>query len=753
MATDMARLLIVVTTKGAKEAAKEQDKVTNSSKRMANQTKKSTKEQKRFTTAQNTFRNTLPGVASGVYLVQQAFKLVATTMGTMTQAYSDQYTAEVKLQTIMRSTGEAVGYNYDQLYNLSKAWEAQTGINDSAILSAQGIAATFTQISQEVFPQVIEQALNMSSIFGQQMQQSILQLGNALNAPIKGVGRLRRIGISFTDTQREMIKNFVKMGDVVSAQTVILDEIEQEIGQVAAAMGDTSLGKIKKFNNAWTNMFEEIGEKATNFWSKALDDTKAQEAVDKITKTLEGLNSRSLVDTVLGMEGIDQSTIRRLLPMHELQAALDSIQKELDGIIILDDLDLEAINMSNVLKVEQQKIANILNDIVAESGWKNLTGAMELLYGTPEGYSKKQQDFLDNLRAEYIYKNGLLKLDELSLKTTTGKTSELDEYNKKIAAGVALGIEAADVDKQMIGYTSARFSILDDEEKLARELLKTENQRKAIDLYGSDEQKKQQEHTEAVATLNTLVAEGTPLWTELAYRIDAAFVGVSGIVEAQPTESFFGYIYDDIERAKASAERFEVAMQDISTTIKGMGVDALSGSFDYLGASMAGLDKEAASWESLMLDIIASSLSTIGPNLMATGAMMLLESRGKDPVGWALLAGGASASFVGGFMSQTRTNAQSVATTSSSTTVTPNAIAPTITDASTTSTTADTSSTPVTINNYGDANVSAEMTSVNGKKVLQVTVDSLVNNGVANGTYNRSMSNQFGVSSQRTRVR
>lgn len=177
---DVAKLLIVVGTKGAKEAATDLEKVKKGSKGLGDQTKKTDSLNQSFGKTMNNVRAALAPTAAAVYLVKGAYNAITGAVAALTEAYEEQYSAEIKLQTILQSTNYAIGYTYDQIYAMAQAWEDTTGINDSVILQASAIAATFTQISQEVFPDMIEQALNMSTIFGQDLKQSIIQLGKKL---------------------------------------------------------------------------------------------------------------------------------------------------------------------------------------------------------------------------------------------------------------------------------------------------------------------------------------------------------------------------------------------------------------------------------------------------------------------------------------------------------------------------------------------------------------------------------------------
>ena len=46
----------------------------------------------------------------------------------------------------------------------------------------------------------------MAAVFGQDLSQATIQLGKALNDPIKGLSALTRVGIQFTEQQKKEIK-------------------------------------------------------------------------------------------------------------------------------------------------------------------------------------------------------------------------------------------------------------------------------------------------------------------------------------------------------------------------------------------------------------------------------------------------------------------------------------------------------------------------------------------------------------------
>jgi len=199
-------------------------------------------------------------VAAAIGIAVIAINQVKQFFGKLIQTYEAQLTAETKLEGALRATGYAAGLSSEELEKMAGAMSQLSVYADEAVIEAESLLLTFTQIGKEVFPQALEAAADMSTMFGQDLQQSVIQLGTALNDPIAGVGRLKRIGISFTEDQKEMIKNFADMNDIMGAQSVILKEIEAEFGGVARAMGGNALGELKRLNNAWVDMQEKAGK-------------------------------------------------------------------------------------------------------------------------------------------------------------------------------------------------------------------------------------------------------------------------------------------------------------------------------------------------------------------------------------------------------------------------------------------------------------------------------------------------------------
>jgi hypothetical protein len=152
---------------------------------------------------------------------------------------------------VIRSTGGAAGVSAKQVGDLASAIAKKTGVDDEAIQSGQNLLLTFTNVRNEVgkgnniFDQATATITDMSVALGQDSSSSALQLGKALNDPIKGVTALQRVGVSFTASQKEQITTLVESGRTMDAQKLILAELSKEFGGAAEAAA-TPFGQLQQ---------------------------------------------------------------------------------------------------------------------------------------------------------------------------------------------------------------------------------------------------------------------------------------------------------------------------------------------------------------------------------------------------------------------------------------------------------------------------------------------------------------------------
>jgi len=152
---------------------------------------------------------------------------------------------------VIESTGGAANVTREHLETMADSMEKLTSVEAESIQEGQNLLLTFTNVQNrvgagnDIFDQATQAILDMSVAMGQDMQQTAIQVGKALNDPIQGVTALRRVGVQLTDEQQEQVKSFMEVNDVASAQKVILQELQKEFSGSAEALGKTLGGQLE----------------------------------------------------------------------------------------------------------------------------------------------------------------------------------------------------------------------------------------------------------------------------------------------------------------------------------------------------------------------------------------------------------------------------------------------------------------------------------------------------------------------------
>jgi hypothetical protein len=204
--------------------------------------------------SQGVFGSTAKAVATlaGAYIGTQG--LITVVSGAVRE---QQEAIKVNRQTaaVLKSTGGVAGVTAKEIQTLSQALSEQTAIDDEAIQSAQNLLLTFTSIGKDIFPQTTQAILDLSVATGQNLNRSAIQVGKALQDPVRGITALRRVGVNFSTDQQEVIKRLVETGKTAEAQKMILKELAVEFGGSAKAQA-TPLDRLRVTYN---NLLETLG--------------------------------------------------------------------------------------------------------------------------------------------------------------------------------------------------------------------------------------------------------------------------------------------------------------------------------------------------------------------------------------------------------------------------------------------------------------------------------------------------------------
>lgn len=163
---------------------------------------------------------------------------------------------QAQLTARIKDTGSAAGRSLAELNAQADKLQNLTVFDDEAIGGVQAMLLTFKDIQGIRFDEATAAVLDMSTAMGQDAQSSAIQLGKALNDPIKGLASLSKIGIQFSEDQKKVITALVETGDKAGAQKIILDELATQMGTAAEAARDTLGGALQALQNSFDNLLE-----------------------------------------------------------------------------------------------------------------------------------------------------------------------------------------------------------------------------------------------------------------------------------------------------------------------------------------------------------------------------------------------------------------------------------------------------------------------------------------------------------------
>lgn len=172
-------------------------------------------------------------------------------------AYMIQSAAETKLTEIYRTRMGVTQQAAQATIDYAGALQKQGVIGDEVLLSGAQQLATFAK-----YPGTINSLLPaMGNLLAQQKgvnatAQDATQIGNLMGKVLQGqTGALKRVGITFTEAQEQVLK----YGTEEERAAMLAQVITDNVGNMNAVMAQTPEGQIQQMKNAMGDLAEQIG--------------------------------------------------------------------------------------------------------------------------------------------------------------------------------------------------------------------------------------------------------------------------------------------------------------------------------------------------------------------------------------------------------------------------------------------------------------------------------------------------------------
>jgi hypothetical protein len=387
----------------------------------------------------------------------------------------------MRTEALLRSTGHAAGLTVKELSDFAKERDLATLGSKDDILDSINALQSFRSIQGDTFKQTIRLAQDMSSVFGTDLRSATMQLGKALEDPIQGLTALRRSGVSFTEAQRDMIKEMVESNRLLEAQTTILDMLEQQVGGAAEGEAGGLLGKLDSMSFHWRELKESLAQ--TDMAVEGVDRITA--AIIAGTKAIKAYNDEQERSNRLRAGGMQQaqggglfgmlSPGRLLARMAANRATQEVLPGQVDKILRPDPEIRQPIMWGNIRGgspvVEEDE--NVKLDTLKTYGRKEPYGMERGFWEVPD-HEPASMDVLDRWYNDFTQKN----LDRLDQLRDLAK-SEMDLEQERHAQRLEWLMAASD---EMFEYEGERHAILEELEEQHQDRMREIREKGLTDL-------------------------------------------------------------------------------------------------------------------------------------------------------------------------------------------------------------------------------------------------------------------------------
>ena len=349
----------------------------------SNRLKHSGNQVKRF--KKNTVRSFKSVVksAAGLAVAYVGIRATAQGINESVEAAKAQLSVEKKLETVLKQRTNATDEQIKSIHDLAAAQQELAVVGDEIQMAGAQQVATFVKETESV--ETLLPAMN--NLIAQQKgvnstQKDAINIANMVGKVMNGqTGALTRVGISLSESQKQMIKH----GDEQERAATLAQIITDNVGDMNKSLAELDEGKIKNMTNRWGDYKEEIGKKilplqaefAGWFATKIPGIQKTMlRTIDKITKGIDNFKDVGInaYNRVRGIIDRNIMTIRKAKDQFEkfgvsavntaidvknwfldafsnIRESIESNRPTIDGVIkVLLDLKEKAITVKDGMK-------------------------------------------------------------------------------------------------------------------------------------------------------------------------------------------------------------------------------------------------------------------------------------------------------------------------------------------------------------------------------------------------------------------
>jgi hypothetical protein len=174
----------------------------------------------------------------------------------------EYHAALAQIEAGLKSTGEAAGLTAEEIDTMASKMANNIKYSKNEILTMQSVLLTFPSVTKETFGEASEVIGDLATRLGTDLKGAAIQVGKALQDPERGLTALRRVGVNFSDEQKDVIEKLVSTNQLAKAQGIILKELALEFGGSAKAAFNAD--PLARFNKVMGSVQKQVGEAAAS---------------------------------------------------------------------------------------------------------------------------------------------------------------------------------------------------------------------------------------------------------------------------------------------------------------------------------------------------------------------------------------------------------------------------------------------------------------------------------------------------------
>jgi hypothetical protein len=250
-------------------------------------------------------------VSNGIKNVAKFGGIAAAGLGVvgmqMVKASEAARTADARILQVATSMdlfGAGAGVVSERLQKLAEQTALNVGMDSNQIKTTQAKLLTFKNLAATAttvggaFDRATMAAVDLAAAGFGSAEMNAVQLGKALQDPIKGITALNRSGVTFTDIEKEKIKVMVESGQMLKAQDTLLAAIETQVGGVAKATANSTDIMREQFRQ----LTADIGDRLQPVFEKLLSFVQ-NSLVPFMQRLLEVFDKRGLSGVLQEISG------------------------------------------------------------------------------------------------------------------------------------------------------------------------------------------------------------------------------------------------------------------------------------------------------------------------------------------------------------------------------------------------------------------------------------------------------------------